>query len=57
LTGDTEPDLAARVLAAEHQLYPRILELFARGQIAIDGNKTSSPSDVNETWAKFSPQV
>ncbi|MCU0733881.1 MAG: phosphoribosylglycinamide formyltransferase [Hyphomonas sp.] len=54
---DTEPDLAARVLAAEHQLYPRILELFARGQIAIDGNKTSTRSDVNATWAKFSPQV
>jgi phosphoribosylglycinamide formyltransferase-1 len=57
LPADTEPELAARVLAAEHQLYPRILELFARGQIAIDGNKTSSPSDVNETWAKFSLQV
>jgi len=54
---DTEPDLAARVLAAEHQLYPRILELFAGGQIALDGNKTSSYAQVNETWAKFSPQV
>jgi phosphoribosylglycinamide formyltransferase-1 len=57
LPGDTEPDLAARVLAAEHRLYPRILELFASGLIAINGNKTSAPSDVNGTWAQFSPQV
>lgn len=57
LPGDTEPDLAARVLAAEHRLYPRILELFASGLIAINGNKTSAPSDVNGTWTQFSPQV
>ncbi len=57
LATDTESDLAARVLAAEHRLYPRILELFASGQIAIEGNKTTSPLDVNATWAKYSPQV
>jgi phosphoribosylglycinamide formyltransferase-1 len=57
LATDTEPDLAARVLAAEHQLYPRILELFAGGQITIDGNKSLSPRDVNATWTKYSPQV
>jgi phosphoribosylglycinamide formyltransferase-1 len=57
LPGDTEDELAARVLAAEHRLYPRILELFAAGLITVNGNKTSIHSDVNGTWAQYSPQV
>lgn len=57
LAADTEPELAARVLAAEHRLYPRILELFASGQIAVEGNKCLSPADVNANWAEYSPQV
>jgi phosphoribosylglycinamide formyltransferase-1 len=31
LPGDTEADLAARVLAQEHRLYPEVLRRFARG--------------------------
>ena len=31
LPGDTESDLAARVLVQEHRLYPMVLERFARG--------------------------
>jgi phosphoribosylglycinamide formyltransferase-1 len=57
LPGDTETTLAARVLAAEHRLYPKILELFAAGLISIKGNKTTTVSDVNGLWAEFSPQV
>jgi phosphoribosylglycinamide formyltransferase-1 len=57
LPDDTEDRLAARVLAAEHRLYPRILELFAAGLIRINGNKTTWISDVNPDWASFSPNV
>jgi phosphoribosylglycinamide formyltransferase-1 len=35
LPGDTEAALAARVLAAEHQLYPQALRLLAAGQVTI----------------------
>jgi phosphoribosylglycinamide formyltransferase-1 len=37
LSGDDESTLAARVLAVEHQLYPRCLRLVADGRVAVDG--------------------
>ena len=37
LTGDTEDTLAARVLAAEHRLYPHALKLVASGAVTVDG--------------------
>lgn len=33
LPGDTEADLAARVLVQEHRLYPLVLERFVRGDL------------------------
>jgi phosphoribosylglycinamide formyltransferase-1 len=57
LPADTPDSLAARVLAAEHRLYPRILQLFTAGLITIDGNKSYSTSDVNGLSPQFSPQV
>jgi phosphoribosylglycinamide formyltransferase-1 len=33
LPGDTEADLAARVLVQEHRLYPLVLERFAQGDL------------------------
>lgn len=37
LRGDTEETLAARVLAAEHVLYPRTLRWWVNGRLAVDG--------------------
>ena len=38
LAGDTETDLAARVLEVEHRLYPQALRLVAEGRVAmVDG--------------------
>jgi phosphoribosylglycinamide formyltransferase 1 len=37
LDGDTPETLSARVLAAEHVLYPHALALFASGQVRVDG--------------------
>jgi phosphoribosylglycinamide formyltransferase 1 len=37
LPGDDETALAARVLCAEHQLYPLALRLIAQGKVRIEG--------------------
>ena len=41
LTGDTPERLAARVLEAEHQLYPHCLRLIAEGRTAIEGDSVA----------------
>jgi len=37
---DTEATLAKRILSQEHKLYPKAVELFAKGKIKISGRKT-----------------
>ncbi|MBI0327536.1 phosphoribosylglycinamide formyltransferase [Burkholderia plantarii] len=37
--GDTAETLAERVLAAEHQLYPRAVRWFAEGRLRLDGGR------------------
>lgn len=39
LAGDDESRLAARVLALEHQMYPRALRWFLHGELEQDGNR------------------
>ncbi len=39
LSGDTPETLGARVLAAEHKLYPHALRLIASGDAWVDGEK------------------
>lgn len=57
LDGDTPETLAARVLAAEHKLYPHALALLARGAIRItDGRATIIGSGSGAT-ALFSPPL
>jgi phosphoribosylglycinamide formyltransferase 1 len=50
LRGDTEAKLAARVLATEHVIYPRVLGWFADGRLAwredgawLDGRRLTGP--------------
>ena len=43
LPGDDSATLAARVLAAEHQLYPHCLRLVAEGRIEIRGEISETP--------------
>lgn len=38
LAGDTADSLAARVLAAEHRLYPQCLRLVAEGRARVEGD-------------------
>ena len=42
LDGDDEDALAARILAAEHRLYPLAVRLFAEGRLAIAGNRVAA---------------
>jgi len=37
--GDTEETLAARILAEEHELYPRAIRLYAEGRLSIRGRR------------------
>ena len=37
--GDTEEELAARVLKVEHQIYPLALKLLAEGRIRVEGGR------------------
>ena len=39
LPGDDEDRLAARILAAEHRLYPLAVRLYAENRLRIDGNR------------------
>ncbi len=57
LTGDTEAALAARVLAAEHHLYPHALRLVASGQAQACGDLVDGlPKGPGEP-ALFSPPL
>jgi phosphoribosylglycinamide formyltransferase-1 len=47
LSSDTPDSLAARVLAAEHRLYPRALELVARGQTQLKDERVYWQDVVN----------
>lgn len=49
LPGDTPETLAARVLKAEHRLYPKTLALFASGHLVIDGEKAHFTGTAPET--------
>jgi phosphoribosylglycinamide formyltransferase-1 len=39
LDGDDEEALAARILAQEHRIYPRAIQLFAEGRLHIEGRR------------------
>lgn len=44
LKGDTAETLAARVLDAEHKIYPRALALLASGAVRVEGKKIVATS-------------
>ena len=53
LQGDTPGDLAARVLAEEHKLYPMAVRMIAEGRVRVVGNKV----EISGTAAAPSPVV
>jgi phosphoribosylglycinamide formyltransferase 1 len=56
LDGDTEDSLAARVLAAEHRLYPHALALVASGRARIEGGRVRIDTPAHPDSQLLSPQ-
>lgn len=57
LSSDTAEDLAARVLAAEHRLYPAALALIASGKAVVEAEKVVIREEVNLAPALYSPML
>ncbi|HWB46993.1 MAG TPA: phosphoribosylglycinamide formyltransferase [Hyphomicrobiaceae bacterium] len=57
LPGDTADSLAARILTAEHRLYPHALRLVASGQATLDGAAAAASGDADSEQSLFSPQL
>ncbi|MBS0252296.1 MAG: phosphoribosylglycinamide formyltransferase [Proteobacteria bacterium] len=57
LSSDTAETLAAKILIAEHQVYPAALRLVAAGQVCCDGEKIVISSEVSETNPLYSPAI
>jgi phosphoribosylglycinamide formyltransferase-1 len=57
VSGDTPATLSARVLAAEHRLYPAALRLVASGRIRCINEKILVSEDVNDSAPLFSPTI
>ena len=54
---DTPETLAQRILAVEHQLYPRALALVASGRTRIEDGRVLIDGAVGEPGALLSPQL
>jgi phosphoribosylglycinamide formyltransferase-1 len=57
LPADTPDSLAARVLNAEHRLYPHALRLVASGAIRVDGELVVGMTQIGEHAPYFSPPL
>lgn len=57
LSGDTPDTLAARVLAAEHKLYPHALALVASGAAHVEGERVVCDQGQTESRALVSPAL
>jgi phosphoribosylglycinamide formyltransferase-1 len=58
LNGDSEATLAARVLVAEHRLYPHALRLIASGAVTVSGEDVDrSGEQQGSGGVLFSPPI
>jgi phosphoribosylglycinamide formyltransferase-1 len=57
LANDTPDTLAARVLAAEHALYPHALALVASGRVRLENGRVARDLPVNHPAQLFSPPL
>ena len=54
---DTSDTLAARILEAEHKLYPHALALVASGRCRLEGGKVIAETNAHATNPLFSPHL
>jgi phosphoribosylglycinamide formyltransferase-1 len=52
---DDEAALSARILAAEHRIYPLAVQLFAEGRLAVEGGRVRIAGAVPPGLALFNP--
>ena len=57
LDEDTPKTLEARILEAEHKLYPHALALVASGRATLEGGRVVTRAAVREGGTLFSPQL
>jgi phosphoribosylglycinamide formyltransferase-1 len=57
LPGDTAETLSARVLEAEHRIYPEALALLCTGEARVDGEKVIISQHINPSPALYSPSL
>jgi phosphoribosylglycinamide formyltransferase 1 len=57
LDDDDEERLAARILDAEHRLYPLAVRLFAEGRLRIDGNRVMAAGSRPPELPLFNPEA
>jgi len=55
--GDSEADIAARTLAAEHRLYPSALKLLAEGRVRLVEGRAEFADGPMASGTLFSPEV
>ena len=53
--GDDEASLSARILAAEHRLYPWAIRLYAEGRLRIDGDRVFAAGAGAPLFAALNP--
>lgn len=52
---DTEDTLTERILAHEHQVYPRAIQLFAEGRLEVRGRRVFCKGSKKEQWGYINP--
>lgn len=57
LPGDTPDSLAARVLEAEHRLYPHALRLVVSGAVRVEGELVVGMTQIRDQAPFFSPPL
>lgn len=57
LAGDTPDSLAARVLEAEHRLYPHALRIVASGAVRVEGEHVVGMTQIRDQPPLFSPPL
>ena len=57
LDGDSEDDLAARILIQEHRIYPQAVRWFAEGKVSLDNGRVRLAETQSNQAALIAPEV